>query len=304
MFKPIGDTRDFLSVTFLQKRHNETRGFPPKMTPKKHQIISLVILIVVLISINYPFLDQILSKELSSLEKALVVRVIDGDTIEVKIDNLNNQTETIRLLGINTTERGEEYYKNAKEYLEKLILNKTIDIEKGREDEDLYGRLLRYIHYNNLNVNLNMIEQGFANPYFPTNKDRYYSQFFYAWKNCVNQNKKETLCELSINICNKCIQIESIDVGNQKVVLENKCNFICDINSWKIKDEGRKQFIFPNLSLNPNSEINLIVSKTKLENNVNNIYWIRKDYVWTETGDTLFLRDNEGKIVLWKSIYN
>ena len=31
------------------------------------------------------------------------------------------------------------------------------------------------------------------------------------------------------------------------------------------------------------------------------LFWIRKDYVWTNTGDTLFLRDAEGKLVLFES---
>jgi len=29
--------------------------------------------------------------------------------------------------------------------------------------------------------------------------------------------------------------------------------------------------------------------------------WKKKDYVWTKTGDSLFLRDSKGKLVLWKS---
>jgi len=33
------------------------------------------------------------------------------------------------------------------------------------------------------------------------------------------------------------------------------------------------------------------------------LFWKGKDYVWTSTGDTLFLRDDEGKLVLWE-MYN
>ena len=31
------------------------------------------------------------------------------------------------------------------------------------------------------------------------------------------------------------------------------------------------------------------------------LFWEEDDYIWTEAGDTLFLRDNEGKLVLWRS---
>ena len=46
--------------------------------------------------------------------KARVRRVIDGDTIVA-------ESRSIRLLGINTPERGEEYYLEAKEFLEDYL---------------------------------------------------------------------------------------------------------------------------------------------------------------------------------------
>jgi hypothetical protein len=84
----------------------------------------------------------------------------------------------------------------------------------------------------------------------------------------------------------------------QEVVFYNKCNFDCDLESWEIKDEGRKKFIFPNFILEGNQELKVIVGD--LENYGNNLYWKGETYVWTSTGDTLFLRDNYGKLVLWK----
>jgi len=36
------------------------------------------------------------------------------------------------------------------------------------------------------------------------------------------------------------------------------------------------------------------------ENTENVLFWKGESYVWTKTGDTLFLRDEEGKLVLWK----
>lgn len=31
------------------------------------------------------------------------------------------------------------------------------------------------------------------------------------------------------------------------------------------------------------------------------LFWKGKKYVWTKTGDSLFLRDKEGGLVLWES---
>jgi hypothetical protein len=36
-------------------------------------------------------------------------------------------------------------------------------------------------------------------------------------------------------------------------------------------------------------------------NSENVFYWTKEDYVWTSTGDTLFLRDKEGNLVLWRA---
>ncbi len=35
--------------------------------------------------------------------------------------------------------------------------------------------------------------------------------------------------------------------------------------------------------------------------NENTLSWKGEKYVWTRTGDSLFLRDSEGALVLWKS---
>jgi len=92
-------------------------------------------------------------------EKGFVTKIIDGDTIVVN-------GEHIRLLGIDTDERGEPCYKEAKDILGELILNKEIEMEKDFTDRDQYDRLLRYIFIINesieININLLLVEEGLA----------------------------------------------------------------------------------------------------------------------------------------------
>ena len=68
----------------------------------------------------------------------------------------------IRLLGIDADERGYNCYNDAKKRLEELILNKEVLLEKDKSDKDQYGRLLRYIIFNEKNINLKLVEEGFA----------------------------------------------------------------------------------------------------------------------------------------------
>jgi len=237
------------------------------MKSKKKQIILLVFLVCLLLVINYPSLDRVLKTFLLDYETAKIDRIIDGDTI------VSNKT-SIRLLGINTPERGEKYYQEAKEFLEGLLLNKTVKLEFGKDKYDKYDRLLAYVFLDEENINLKLIEKGFANYYFYSGKDKYSNDLLDAWSFCIKKNIN--LCEKSEDKCSDCIELKP---GN---TLKNNCNFECNIYNWQIKGEGRKIFVFSEEILKGGKEI---LFELEL----------------TNTGDTLFLRDAEGGLVLWES---
>ena len=216
-----------------------------KKSYKKEKII-FTILIILLIAINYPFLNGFLKKAFNDSETAVVTRIIDGDTI--KIGN-----ESVRLLGINCPEKGEKFSPEATKFLEEKILNKTVQIRFGKDKYDRYHRKLGYIFLNGKNINLEIVERGYANPYFPSGKNEYYPSFFSAWNDCLN--KKINLCKMSDDKCASCIELSNWDVGKQIVELENTCSLGCNIKGWSVKDEGRKKFVFGDLILEPNKKI-------------------------------------------------
>jgi endonuclease YncB( thermonuclease family) len=87
----------------------------------------------------------------------LVTRIVDGDTIGTSDGN------TIRLIGIDTPEKGECGYKEAARVLSDLVLNKSVLLTPGaKTDTDRYGRLLRYVEYDSVDVNAYMIQSGRA----------------------------------------------------------------------------------------------------------------------------------------------
>lgn len=86
-----------------------------------------------------------------------VVDVIDGDTIDVE------GGRRVRLIGIDTPERGECGYSEAAAALRSLVGGKAVRLVPGaRDDVDRYGRLLRYVEVGGLDVNLEMIRRGHA----------------------------------------------------------------------------------------------------------------------------------------------
>lgn len=257
------------------------------------EIVILIGIVLLLFVIDYPYIDNFLINTFSDYEYDNVTRIIDGDTIETL-----NHSETIRLLGINCPEKGEKYSNDAKEFIENMIFHKQVKIV-GQE-KDRYSRTLAYIYLNNKNVNLELVKNGLANAYFPSRNydaDVYYNEFIRAWKDCVNEDKN--LCEKSKNKCVDCISLIEFDSKNEKIVLRNNCDFSCNLKNWTIKDEGRKKFHFPEFVLNSNDYVNIITGDG--ENNKNTLYWKGETYVWTKSGDTLFLRDAEGYLVLWNA---
>lgn len=71
--------------------------------------------------------------------KTRAVSIIDGDTFTMKTGL------SLRLLGIDTPNRSDEGYKEAKNYLASLITNKELVIEYDTYQDDKFGRILGYI---------------------------------------------------------------------------------------------------------------------------------------------------------------
>ena len=96
-------------------------------------------------------------------EEGFVTKVIDGDTIVIN-------GESVRLLSMDTAERGEPCYSEAKKRLETLVLNKEVLLEKEGRDRDQYKRLLRHVFIQQngtiIHVNLLLVQEGLATARF------------------------------------------------------------------------------------------------------------------------------------------
>ena len=95
-----------------------------------------------------------------------MVRVGDGDTLDVREGG-----DRVRLVQIDAPELGEGecYARQARVELERLARpGSRIELEPDArlEDGDRFGRLLRYVHAGETNVNVELVRRGAAAPYF------------------------------------------------------------------------------------------------------------------------------------------
>lgn len=89
---------------------------------------------------------------------ARVVGVTDGDTVTVLEAGSNNRK--IRLHGIDTPERGQPHYRQAKNALADMIAGETVGI--GVVDTDRYGRTVGVIYFGGQNINVALVRDGHA----------------------------------------------------------------------------------------------------------------------------------------------
>lgn len=159
-----------------------------------------------------------------------VVKVIDGDTIVVKI---NNKNEVVRLLGINTPETvdprrpvecfGREASNKAKEILsgKKVFL----EADPSQADRDKYKRLLRYVFLEDGTFfNKLMIMEGFAFEYTYYIPYKYQKEFKEAEKKAKEAKKGLWADDACISTAPKS-QTNSTAFNQEKT---NQCQYPCD----------------------------------------------------------------------------
>jgi micrococcal nuclease len=107
--------------------------------------------------------------------KAKVVRVLDGDTIDVSID-LGFDIwvyQRVRLLGINTAEKNTELGKKTIDYVRSLCpLGSSLTLRSEKDKREKFGRYLAKVYFPESKECLNdiLIQKGMAVEYWGVGK--------------------------------------------------------------------------------------------------------------------------------------
>ena len=125
---------------------------------------NLSLLAVLLIS-NFCFSEY--------LEKLVIKKVVDGDTVHLYHDDTIYK---VRLIEIDTPERNQPFGKDSTDYLKRLLNEGKVDVEISGTDR--YGRKLGRLYWKGRDINQEMVTAGYAWVYddYVTDKSFYENQ--------------------------------------------------------------------------------------------------------------------------------
>jgi len=167
--------------------------------------------------------------------QAEVVRVIDGDTIEVKIIALANPIEgltegatyRVRYIGVDAPEYGEAGFEVATNINRLLVEGRTVYLELDQTKWDKYNRLLAYVYLDkegHFMVNLALVTSTLFRVYPFENTPRYNECLAYADVNpglcaicgeqkCVSAEQASRYYGQTIWVCGVVAGVRRLDYG-------------------------------------------------------------------------------------------
>lgn len=204
-------------------------------------------------------------------ERVEIVRVLDGDTVEL------SDGRHIRLLNINTPEKGLPYSNLAKEFLSNFT---TVDLETDGLDkyQRTLGRLYSGEHY----LNLEIVRSGMAHTYLVLDSE---ARIFDSAENYAKQSEKNIWQKSEFS---ECLSVE-INKYKEYVDIADSCDV--NFNGWTLKDESTKTYKF-------RKDLGEAFRLYSVEGNdeESKLYW-GKEKIWNDDHDEIFIRDNNGLLV-------
>lgn len=236
----------------------------------------IILAILFLISTTYYY--QITSPT-TTLETYKVIKIIDGDTLQ--LDN----SEKVRLLGINTPEKNQPFYQEAKKFLSQKTQNKTVQIESHGPDK--YQRTLAYIFLETqgstpthtklksvrVNINAQILSNGLATLYY-YDHDPHYQELKQAEEFARLNNLG--LWKKSPN--SYCIEIIEFKTDEpESLILQNTCDKILNITYKDDASHIYKATILPKETYSKNFS-----------------------HIWNTDGDSIYIYDTKGLLTFYR----
>jgi micrococcal nuclease len=223
--------------------------------------------------------------------------VIDGDTIV-----LNDGTK-VRYLGVNTPERGQPFYEEAKRLNAQLVRGEEVRLEKKGKGSDGYGRVLAYVYVGDVLVNARLIAEGLGYLFVIGSLDRY-DEWLRLQKNAQEQDKgmwRSGGISGPLRLTTVRADAGGDDRRNPNGEYVRVCNVSdrpINLRGFSIQDAARHRYTFPDGTLEPGYTALLLSGRGKNSTRQGQLrfYW-GTGPVWNNDGDTASLFDPDGNLI-------
>lgn len=231
---------------------------------------------------------------------ATVVRVIDGDTVDVLF---NGKQERVRLIGVDTPETVhpevgvEPWGPEASAFTKRHLPPGTVvRLELDVQERDRYGRLLAYLYLpDGRMLNELLLQEGLAQLLTIPPNVRYVDQFVAAQQQ-AREARKGVWSEQPFTGAGQ-VRIEHIDLVAEEVVLVNEGAQPVDLSGWVLVSVvGNQRFRFPSGTVIGPGKRLIVRSGPKAIDGPGVLVWTRQ-YIWNNQGDPAELRNADGRLV-------
>jgi micrococcal nuclease len=205
-----------------------------------------------------------------------------------------------RYLGINTPERGQPFYEQARQANRRLVEGRDAWLVLDVQPTDQYGRILAYFWVEGRFINAELVRSGYANAYTQPPNVRF-SEEIVAAEQEARRAKVGLWSPADIPIRIDEIHYDAPGPDHQNpngewVVLFNEGSEPIDLTGLTLSDEANHLFTFPPVRLEPGKNLSLHTGRGRDDDS--HLYWgLVNDSVWNNDGDTAFLRDPTGRLI-------
>ncbi len=235
-----------------------------------------------------------------------IEQVVDGDTL--KVQGADGRF-TVRLVGINSPEKGECFATQATAAMQELLAGHTVTLVKDVSETDQYGRLLRFVQTDaGVDVGAEMVRGGFAvSRRYPPDIARNdgYDQIQAQARGAGVGEWAGDACgpvtagvSISITQHANAAGDDNKNLNDEWVRFTNQAGTPVDLNRWIVADESSShRYVFANFVLGAGASVTLRTGCG--QDTATDLYWCNAgSAVWNNSGDTVFLRDASGNNVV------
>lgn len=235
------------------------------------------------------------------LPTAEVVWIADGDTIEV---DTGDGTVDVRLLGVNTPEKGECYGEEPLAYLIDHLKGETVGLEISGDDQ--FGRTLASVWLDDELINLTLVSEGYAIALTPSESDPYGSMLIAAEEGAFSSGSglwsidacgaTGALAEVSFDIDASQFDPAGPDddvLDDEYIVIVNNGDEEIRLDGWTLRDESsRNRLVFGASVVLAGGERLTVATGCSTDPG-----WCGTTSIWNNSGDMAILLDESGRVV-------